>query len=302
MRIVLVDDNPVDRLIAERALRAAYPEAEIVLRPGAAGLAQELREHPCDCLLLDYRMPGIDGLACLLEIEQAALPEPPAIIMLTGMGDEGVAIEAMKRGATDYLRKDDISAELLLHTIRGALERAALKRQLAEYQRQIEAMALSDALTGLGNRVAFDHSLQQFVARAERSGAAFSLLLVDLDQFKRINDTQGHVAGDAILRATAARMRGHLRLSDGAFRMGGDEFAILLDGVVPEPVARRLHAALCEPVDFNGRALSCGASIGVARWSRDAPTAQELYIAADQAMYAAKRSGGGVRQAPGDPA
>jgi len=295
MRIVLVDDNPVDRLIAERALRVAYPGAEVVLRQGAAGLAQELREQPCDCLLLDYRMPGMDGLASLSEIADAALPEPPAIIMLTGMGDEGVAVEAMKRGATDYLRKDDISAELLEHTIRGALERRELKRQLAAYQRQIEAMALSDALTGLGNRVAFDRSLQQFVARAERSGAAFSLLLIDLDKFKSINDTQGHAAGDAVLRAAATRMQGHLRLSDGAFRMGGDEFAILLDGVAVEPVAQRLHAALCEPVDFNGRALSCGASIGVARWSLDAHAAQEFYIAADQAMYAAKRAGGGVR-------
>lgn len=297
MRILLVDDNPVDRLIAERALRAAYPQAEIVLRAGAAGLAQELREHPCDCLLLDYRMPGLDGLASLSEIGAAALPQPPAIIMLTGMGDEAVAVEAMKRGATDYLRKDDISAELLEHTIRGAMERVALKRQLAEYQRQIEVMALSDALTGLGNRVAFDQTQQQFAARAERSGAAFSLLLVDLDKFKAVNDTQGHAAGDAVLRAAAARMLRHLRLSDGAFRMGGDEFAILLDGVGAEPVAQRLHAALCEPVDFNGRPLNCGASIGVARWPFEAQTAQALYVAADQAMYAAKRAGGGVRSA-----
>ncbi|HSW14722.1 MAG TPA: diguanylate cyclase [Solimonas sp.] len=292
MRILLVDDNPVDRLIAERALRAAYPEAEIVLHHSAAGLAQQLREQPCDCLLLDYRMPGLDGLASLREIEAAALEQLPAIIMLTGMGDEGIAVEAMKRGATDYLRKDDINPELLQHTIRSAIERTALKRQLAAYQSQMERMALNDALTGLGNRVAFDRELEQFAARSSRGGLPFSLLLIDLDKFKAINDTHGHPAGDAVLKAAAECMRTQLRLSDGAFRLGGDEFAILLDGVAIEPVGRRLQLAFSKPVSFGEALLQYGASIGAARWPLDASTPEDLYTKADQAMYEAKRAGG----------
>lgn len=153
--------------------------------------------------------------------------------------------------------------------------------------------AATDPLTGLANRSGLAQKSTQMLA----DGAAHALMLLDLDRFKPINDAHGHDAGDAVLRAVAARLQAAVRAGDIVARLGGDEFVILLASPLPddqlEALARRLGAAVRQPVDFQCQALTVGASTGIARSPQDGRTLTELMRSADQAMYQAKQSGSG---------
>lgn len=153
--------------------------------------------------------------------------------------------------------------------------------------------AATDPLTGLANRSGLAQKSTQMLA----DGAAHALMLLDLDRFKPINDAHGHDAGDAVLRAVAARLQAAMRAGDIVARLGGDEFVILLASPLPddqlEALARRLEAAVRQPVDFQGQVLTVGASTGIARSPQDGRTLTELMRSADQAMYQAKQSGSG---------
>ncbi|CAO3454680.1 diguanylate cyclase/phosphodiesterase (GGDEF & EAL domains) with PAS/PAC sensor(s) [Azospirillum argentinense] len=154
-------------------------------------------------------------------------------------------------------------------------------------------MAHHDALTGLPNRTMFHDRLQQAIDRAERGGTLFALLYIDLDGFKPINDTHGHSRGDEVLRVVARRLSGLLRKADLIARIGGDEFAIILEvEVTPagaETVADKCRTALAEPILIDGLRLPLALSIGVAVYPQDGRDAQQLIVHADQAMYAVKR-------------
>lgn len=160
--------------------------------------------------------------------------------------------------------------------------------------------AATDPLTGLANRSGLAQKATQMLA----DGAAHALMLLDLDRFKPINDSHGHDAGDAVLRAVATRLQTHIRAGDTVARLGGDEFVILLADPLPDEqlaaLARRLDAAVRQPVDFLGQALTVGASTGIARSPQDGRTLTELMRCADQAMYQAKqaRSGHAFHAAP----
>jgi diguanylate cyclase (GGDEF)-like protein len=163
-------------------------------------------------------------------------------------------------------------------------------------QRELQRQALLDVLTGLPNRRAFDDALERALARAARSGAAVGLLLVDVDWFKRINDTRGHTEGDAVLRELAQRLLAASRRADLVARVGGEEFAMILDA--PDPAAlgelaeRVRRGVSAQPVALAGGPLRVTVSVGVAH--RVAPRPDEgrtLYRDADEALYAAKRAG-----------
>jgi diguanylate cyclase (GGDEF)-like protein len=168
----------------------------------------------------------------------------------------------------------------------------ALSEQTAEFRRQ----ALADPLTGLPNRILFEDRLETALRAAERSGESCSVMLMDLDRFKQINDTQGHQAGDLVLKHVALRFRVALRTQDTPARLGGDEFAAVLpntgaDGAIR--AADRFLRSLGAPVEIDGRATPVGASIGIAVYPDHAAGAVDLLGAADRAMYSAKESGGG---------
>jgi diguanylate cyclase (GGDEF)-like protein len=162
-------------------------------------------------------------------------------------------------------------------------------------QRELDHLASHDSLTGLFNRRVLLERLDHALAHAKRSGTRLAMLFIDLDNFKNINDTLGHAAGDAVLRALALRLRQLVREVDTVARMGGDEFVILLDHAdEPEAVAavtQKLLDSLGQPVAFGDAHLVAGASIGVALYPDNGSNATELLAAADQAMYRAKSSG-----------
>ena len=156
----------------------------------------------------------------------------------------------------------------------------------------VAEQALRDPLTGLGNRALFTDRLDHALQIRARSGSAVGLLILDLDDFKVVNDTLGHAAGDELLRQAGRRIAAAVRVGDTVARLGGDEFAVIVegDGVLPERTARRLVEAFDDPVAVEGHALAMGVSVGLAVADSAALSAEELLRQADLAMYAAKRS------------
>lgn len=166
---------------------------------------------------------------------------------------------------------------------------------LRESEARMAHMAHHDALTGLPNRAMFEDRLFQAIARAERSGTEFGLLFIDLDGFKPVNDRHGHKAGDAVLRQVGGRLASIMRKADTVARIGGDEFAVLLDSgddpsLAAEVVARKCREVMAEPVRVDGLSLVIGLSIGVARYPADGRQADQILASADTAMYIAKRA------------
>lgn len=158
--------------------------------------------------------------------------------------------------------------------------------------------ALHDFATGLPNRELFDDRMTQSIAMAERHGWILAVLFIDLDDFKRINDTHGHAAGDAVLKEVARRLALNARDEDTVCRTGGDEFLVLLINPEGKGTAERLAGGIleliAEPIDAGGHRLNVSASIGIARFPEHATQGAELVAHADAAMYQAKRSGGGA--------
>ena len=162
-------------------------------------------------------------------------------------------------------------------------------------QSELKKLAYFDALTGLANRRMFTQNVERLLAPTERQAPAFALVLVDLDKFKLINDTLGHDAGDALLIEAAGRLVSSVRENDSVARLGGDEFAILLSGYIDANslavLCGRVIGAVAAPIVFAGQTIETSASLGVALFPDDGQTQDELYKAADLALYAAKRGG-----------
>lgn len=170
--------------------------------------------------------------------------------------------------------------------------------ELAIATRELSRRALHDALTGLVNRAAFWDRLGHRLTQTDRRATAFAVLFLDLDDFKTVNDTLGHAAGDQLLVDVARRITGELRAGDTAARVGGDEFLVLLDdvasGEAAMAVAHRVNARLQAPCEFGGDRYTATSSIGVAMCSERLATADAIVAAADAAMYDAKRNGRGL--------
>jgi diguanylate cyclase (GGDEF)-like protein len=201
-------------------------------------------------------------------------------------------VVALVQARTLVLRRRQQVLELLVARRTEELERRSA--ELRDSERRLEQMAYHDGLTGLANRRLFNDDLKALHARSQRR-EPFSLLLIDLDKFKQVNDTQGHDAGDALLCAVAERLSGAVRDIDRVARLGGDEFAVLLTNVGQrqdvEIVCRRILDSLGAPVLHRGLALRASASIGVASCPLDADTPEDLYKLADVALYRAKEAG-----------
>ena len=213
--------------------------------------------------------------------------------MLTGEGDELVAVEAMKIGVHDYLQKKMITTKNLTHAIFNAVEKVSLARKLHESYEQMKQLTFYDSLTGLGNRNFFRDQLDYLVAMSKRNNIPFSLFMINLNKFNEINDTLGDEAGDQVIREVGLRLRMFGRAADNFYRLSGNEFAALVttsvttDGV--EIMAKRLVEDMEPPVQIKGRANTVGFSIGIAMFPQDGEDEDTLSRKAKAAMDKANR-------------
>ncbi len=293
MRILLIDDDEVDRKAVRRALEESDMHIDLQEAQDARSARSLFDSSSFDCLVLDYRLPDIDGLTLARELLNNSNGPTVPIVMLTGEGNETVAVEAMKSGVQDYLPKSSIDPGSLARAINNAVEKTALHNKIEEMNKTFEHMALNDSLTGLGNRNLFTDRLNSLIATSRRSREPFSLLMMDLNKFKDVNDTHGHEAGDEVLREVGKRLTALARDADSFFRLGGDEFAALVTtGVTREGIsimAERIIGAFELPVEFKSIPLQIGVSIGLVFFPEHSEDGDELLRLADAAMYEAKR-------------
>ncbi|ADB53951.1 putative bifunctional diguanylate cyclase/phosphodiesterase [Conexibacter woesei] len=236
-----------------------------------------------------HAAPAPDGLHERVRTARAAEWARDGFAFPVVLGDDVVAVLELRAAEP---RRSDAALERLALQVTRHLQRVAERIRARE---RIVHQTLHDALTGLPNRVLFEDRLELALVRARRRGTICAVFFLDVDRFKIVNDTLGHRAGDALLREVAARLRGAIRASDTVARFGGDEFAVVCDGLADERdalrIASTLHAALSVPCELEGESHVLGASVGIALATGREATAEALLRDADAAMYRAKELG-----------
>jgi len=290
--ILVIDDDSVDRMLITRQLQQ-LPNSVIIHEATTAAEGLELiRAKSIDCVLLDYHLPDQDGVEFLGRYGAETSRAAPAVIMMTGEGNEMVAVAAMKAGAHDYLIKAERDPAELWSVIEAALCATRVGQEDAKKKLQMEKMALTDSVTLIGSRNFFDLRLAHALDRVRREGANIALLLMDLDGFKKINDSLGHQAGDKVLREVARRVQSEIRVSDTVARLGGDEFVVIMEtGVTSEGaryLADRIHDKVIQPVCVAHQDVFVGISIGIALYPHNGESPEALLNFADTEMYSKK--------------
>jgi diguanylate cyclase (GGDEF)-like protein len=285
--LLLVEDSDVDAALLTRGLERAAPSAYRVVRAKSlAEAAVHLKQRTFGVILTDLGLPDSDGIAAVSELNAMAPGTP--IIAVTASSDEGQAVQAVKDGAQDYLLKGRFDGDGALRAIRYAVERKRAEQRLSE-------LAHFDQLTKLANRTLLNDRLSRALVRTKRSGKRVALLSLDLDHFKVVNDTHGHSFGDQLLVEVSQRLVASSRAEDTVSRVGGDEFAVLLEDIEDADgarrVAQRILNAIATPLVVEGRELPVTISIGVALFPDHAANQEELLRAADRALYQAKDFG-----------
>jgi two-component system, cell cycle response regulator len=289
-RIVVAEDSALLRRMLGDVLHA---QGWAVLEAGDGETALAMaREHEPDVLLMAREMQGLDGLAVLDAVRRDPRTADMPVVFVTGHTDAQALADALERGAHDYVRKPVDPVELVAR-VRTALRLRSVLDELAHRNRELEELARTDVLTGLANRRHADEILRRTIASARRHGRQVCAVLADIDRFKSVNDLHGHAAGDAVLRAVAARLAAGLREEDLAARWGGEEFLLLLpDADDATTVCERVRVAISgQPVRLDdGTLIAVSASFGWAAWTGD-ETAEGLVGRADVALYEAKTGG-----------
>jgi diguanylate cyclase (GGDEF)-like protein len=294
-RVLLVSDRDADSELIRALLESTVAEPTFrFARTHTLSQALELLErNEVDVLLMDVG----DGDARQLAAASQARVRAPLVpvVLVADTDDETLALRAVDVGARGFLLKSAISPGSLTWSIHHAIRNQRMFVELSIARERARQLASYDQLTGLANRTLFHDRLEQAVASARRNRDRLAVLFFDIDDFKRINDSLGHLAGDALLRLVGKRIGSCLRKSDTGARLGGDEFAILLTHLDDEAdagrIAQKVLALLREPLSSDAASPSISASIGIALFPRDSEDAETLIKKSDAAMYQAKAAG-----------
>ncbi len=294
MKILIADDSIVSRHLLEATLRK-WGYDVMVACDGAEALELLQRQDAPALIILDWMMPGMTGVEVCRRIRQRDGEPYTYILLLTSKSQKEDLIEGMEAGADDYITKPFDQNELQVR-LRAGTRLVDLQAQLLKAREDLREQATRDSLTRLWNRSSILAELAREVARSEREARPLGVVIVDLDHFKHVNDTHGHLAGDAVLREAARRMQNGIRQYDSIGRYGGEEFLILFPGCgAAESFAQadRLRKQLGQAeMSVNGSSLRITASFGVTvAMPGETCTQESLIRKADEALYAAKKSG-----------
>ncbi len=298
-RVVIVDDDAaIRRLVNLYLTRDGYNVVEFTA--GEEAKAQ-LGQIAWDLAILDRRLPDMDGLLLCQHLKSDPDLRNRYVIMLTGDDESADKVLGLDRGADDYITKPFQPPELRAR-IRAAKRIIDLQKELMESNRRLEQLSITDGLTKLHNHRHFQDELGRAFEESERYGRPLSLVIADLDFFKKVNDDYGHAVGDEVLKAVSAILQQSTRATDLAARYGGEEFALML----PETnladamaFAEKLREIIeTTPVETQAGPLHVTISLGVATVPHSRiHSAKELIVAADKALYRAKKNGRNQAQA-----
>lgn len=283
--VLVVDDDPALRLVLRHTMEL---EGYFVIEAsnGLEAIQMTVRQQP-DLILMDAVMPEMDGFRATSELKTMQEYKHIPILIITSLDDDHSVSHVFSSGACDYITKP-VNWSVMKHRVRRLL-------YAVEAERKIKHLVYYDTLTGLPNRMLFMDRMDQAISRAMRAGGKFTLLFIDIDHFKVINDSMGHDAGDKLLKTVTSRLQQTLRRSDTIARLGGDEFTVILENISVAKdiisVASNLLQVLSQPVSIHNRKVRIGASIGVAIYPNDGDDFTALLKNADTAMYRAKEMG-----------
>lgn len=305
-RVLIVDDSTANRFMLAQLVRARG--CEVVEASGGQQAIDIVSMQAIDLVLLDIRMPDVDGFAVLEFMKGRDDLRNIPVIVVSSLDELSATVRCISMGAEDYLMKP-YEPTLLGARLRASLEKKhfleeliVLKKDLEKrndelqgLNRKLETLAFSDSLTGLPNRRFALQELGSHWSSAVRNNRPLSCMMIDLDHFKRYNDTYGHDTGDEVLRYAANIFKDSTRGSDYACRFGGEEFIVICpdtDASTCADLGNRLLGKLSsKEFVFSQEPERVTASFGVAQRETDMASWNEMIMAADQALYDAKRSG-----------
>ncbi|MFB0517380.1 MAG: diguanylate cyclase [Candidatus Neomarinimicrobiota bacterium] len=293
LAVLIYDDNKEYRKFISSILGQSR-EITFTVREASntQQMDSELVRHPPEVVILDLALSGKSGMEWLQEIQERDIAP---VVIITGDGNERIAVEAMKSGALDYIPKTYLTYDQLTKSLVNAREKWDLRKEKERLQEELARMAMYDALTDILSRRALIEQVEFETQRTKRYNRNLSILMIDIDHFKQVNDTYGHVAGDTVLKEVAQILQKQTRGSDFVGRYGGEEFLVLL----PETslikalvLAEKLRKRVAElALHFNGQVIKgTTVSIGVADYQGDS-TVEEFINRSDQWLYEAKANG-----------
>jgi len=285
VRVLVAEDDAISRLRLQKRL-ADWGYEVTAVDDGERAWAALQVDDPPQLAILDWMMPKLDGPEICRRLRSLDTAQYTYVILLTGKNSKEDIVSGLEAGADDYVTKPFDAQELEV--------RLRIGRRIIAMQQELRFRATRDPLTGALNRGAAVDMLRRELARSERSKEAVSVILADVDHFKRINDAHGHLGGDDVLRETVHRMSGSVRTYDVVGRYGGEEFLIVLpncEEVIAAAVAERLRRSMASaPFVAAGGSIAVSASFGVA-CHRAGETIEKLIGRADAALYGAKAQG-----------
>jgi two-component system cell cycle response regulator len=289
---VVDDDAAIRRLVSLFLRRAGYEVIEVTTGTEARA---RLRAEQWNMAILDRKLPDLDGLDLCREIKSNAGLRNRYVIMLTGEADEQDKIEGLDLGADDYITKPFQYKELLAR-IRAGKRIVDLQSELMESNRRLELLSITDGLTRLFNHRHFQDEMVRAFDESQRYQRPLSLAIIDIDFFKKVNDTYGHAAGDDVLKTVARLFMDSVRSTDLAARYGGEEFAVMMpetdlgDAIAFAEKIRTMVEGTT--IQTQAGPVSVTVSIGVSSVPTTIlNTPKEMIVAADKALYRAKRGG-----------
>jgi len=324
-KILIIDDNEDDYKIISRYISKCYSTKYF---SGHNKNLKYISDYKPDCILLDYHMGTSNGISILKELKKKDNLKNIPVIMMTGEENPEIIIKCMRNNADDYLIKGKYTKEHILRTIELSIKKAELENKIEEQQRLILKISQTDELTGVFSRRYLVEKIEEEILRSKRSNTIFSVTILDIDDFKSINDNYGHLTGDTVLKELTSIIRKGIRTTDYVGRYGGDEFIIVLldlennkrenivsnHGKIIDSIRKSINSTSIIPpkevlnnttMIINGKEIALSdsdilkkkasvhfsATFGFALYNKKVSTFSDILAIADKALYRAKEKG-----------